>query len=212
MKKLLLVAILPALTLCITAKANFTYSFVCITNNNTTNAATGEAQLFVTISDPGSNKALFTFTNIGPYASSITDVYFDDGALLGIASIDNSCAGVAFSQFAIPKDLTGRNNVSPPFETTEGFSADSDSPIQPNGVNPNEWLGITFDLKTSKTFSDVITDLSSGELRIGIKVQGFANGGSESFVNNGIIPAPGAIMLGSIGVGLVGWLRRRRSL
>jgi hypothetical protein len=210
--KKLSAATLLALTLCITAEANFTYSFVCITNNNTTNAATGEAQLFVTVSDPGSSQALFTFTNTGPSACSITDIYFDDGALLGIASIDDSCPGVLFSQFAIPQDLPGRNNVSPPFETTAGFSADSDSPVQPNGVNPNEWLGITFNLQPVKAFDDVISDLASGELRIGIKVQGFANGGSESFVNNGIIPAPGAIMLGSIGAALVGWLRRRRML
>jgi hypothetical protein len=39
----------------------------------------------------------FLFTNQGPLASSITDVYFDDGTLLGIAGVTNF-SGVDFSQ------------------------------------------------------------------------------------------------------------------
>jgi hypothetical protein len=195
-----------------------TYSFVNITNNNAGDAAIGEAQLFVELFNPGPGQIDFAFTNIGPAASSITDVYFDDGALLGIASIVNTPGLVEFSQFASPPELPGGNTVTPPFVTTAGFSADSDPPVEPLGVNPGESLGVIFDLKPGKVFGDVVNNLASGELRIGIHVQGYASGGSESFINDGVVdggepvPLPGAIVLGAIGAGCVGWLRRRRKL
>ena len=196
------------------AHANVTYPFYCITNNSLIDAAIGEAQMFVDVSDPGGGQVLFTFRNEGPEASSITDVYFDDGTLLGIYSIINTAGDVEFSQGASPHELPSGGNLSPPFVTTVGFLADSDPPVQPLGVNPGESLGIIFDLDTGYTYSDVLYALSIPEdvddgLRIGIRVQGFDSGGSESFVN---IPAPGAILLGGIGVVLVGLLRRRRTL
>jgi hypothetical protein len=218
MKKVTISAITLAFCLfCAHLEAAPTYSFVNITNNNAGDAAIGEAQLFVELFDLN-NQANFAFTNIGPAASSITDVYFDNGSLLGIASIINTPTLVEFSQLATPPDLPGGNAVIPPFETTTGFSADSNPPVQPLGVNPGESLGIIFDLQGGHTFTDVLDELESGELRIGIHVQGYASGGSESFINNGIvdddgvIPAPGALILCSIGASCLGWLRRRRML
>ena len=186
-----------------------TLSFSCITGNVAGDCAIGEAQLSVDVTDAGPGQVLFTFSNSGPDASSIADVYFDDGTLLGLASIDNSDSGVAFSQGASPPNLPGANNASPPFVTTAGFLADSNPPVQPNGVNPGEYLGITFDLQASGSFADVLAELANGDLRIGIHVQGYETGGSESFVNNPV-PVPAAVWLfGSGLLGLVGIARRK---
>jgi len=215
MKRLVLLAVVIALGVHpASTRANITYSFECITNNKATDAATGEAQLLVAASDAGGNNVLFNFINTGPKTCSITDVYFDDDAsvLSAIAMIDNSDPGVSFSQLASPGNLPGGNTVVPAFVTTLGFSADSDLPIVANGVNPYESLGIIFNLQSGNTFDSVISSMDTSDLRIGIHVQGFYCGGSESFINNGIIPAPGAVVLGGIGVSLIGWLRMRKTL
>jgi len=54
-----------------------------------------------------------------------------------------------------------------------------------------------------------------GGLRIGLQVQGFEDGGSEQFVNNGppgeVIPLPGPAALGLAGLSPLALRRRRRA-
>ena len=193
--------------------ATLPLAFACITNNSAANCAAGATQLSVDVTDQGvgADQVKFVFNNAGPAASSITDVYFDDGTLLGIASLADSGSGVAFSTLANPSNLPGANNASPPFETTAGFSADSDPAVQRNGVNPGEWLAVIFNLQNSGTYADVVRELGTGELRVGMHVQGFSGGGAESFVNMAAVPLPGAVLLlGSALAGLGAFRRRQR--
>ncbi len=187
-----------------------TFSFsTCVSNTSATNCATGFAQLFVDVTaGPGANQISFTFTNVGGSLSSITDVYFDDGSLLGIASVING-TGVDFSQGATPGNLPAGNNASPPFVATAGFTADSNPAVQPNGVNPGETLTIVFDLVNGKTISDALDELASGAVRIGIHVQGFGDGGSESFVNSTSVPEPGTAALLALALVAIAGVRRR---
>jgi hypothetical protein len=201
-----------------------TYSFVNVTANSVVDAAAGEAQLSVDVTSYSATQVLFTFMNTGASAMSIADVYFDDGSLLGLAflidSDDNGGdSGVDFTQGASPPNLPGGNGIN--FNTTAGFLADSDPPAQPNGVNPGETLGVVFNLIGGQTLADVIAALDLGlanpgvdmlgGLRIGIHVQGFAGGGSESFVNGDtpLVPLPAPAMLGLAGLAPLA-IRRRR--
>ncbi|HYE62001.1 MAG TPA: hypothetical protein VD997_08380 [Phycisphaerales bacterium] len=190
-----------------------TVHFNRITNNGPENPA---SQLSAVISDAGNNQVTVRFLNdvSSGMAGSITDVYFDDGTLMGISTITSS-AGVNFSQGASPADLPGGNGVNPAFETTQGFSADSNSPTTANGVNASsEWLDVTFNLINNKTFADTIEALNTGELRIGMHVQAIGlQGNSEGFVNTPptvLVPAPAAASMGLVGLGLVATRRRRK--
>ncbi len=187
--------------------------FGCISGNLAGDCAIGEAQLSVDVTDAGGGQVLFTFSNSGPSASSITDVYFDDGSLLALAVVINDLVApgiVNFSQGASPGNLPAGNNADPDFNTTAGFNADSNPPTQPNGVNPGELLGIRFTLQGGQDFADLLAELGDGTLRIGIHVQGFATGGSESLVNHPL-PEPALFGLLALCAGALLTSRSRRS-
>ncbi len=187
-----------------------TFSFDCITDNLAGDCQIGESQLLVDITDAGNNMVDFTFSNSGTSNSTISEIYFDDGTLLGITSIATSSAGVKFSPGATPPDLPGGNAVG--FEVTAGFLADADNPAPKKGVNIGEWVTISFSLINGKTYQDTI-DAMGTELRIGLHVINFDSGGSESFVApSGVseVPVPAAAWLFSSALlGLAGVSRKR---
>lgn len=194
--------------------ASTSYGFYNITHNDATAEMDGEANLMVEMIDLGT-QVQFKFINNS--TSSLTDVHFDDGSLLGIASIIDSGSGVAFSEGGSPPNLPGGNTASPSFVTTAGFLADSDPAVSPNGVSSGEWVAITFDLINGKTYADTLAALAlpngggAGDLRIGVHVQSYTGGYSESFINNPVpVPEAETYAMMLAGLGLVGWAARRR--
>lgn len=189
------------------------YSFSCISNAGV-NCTTGENQLSMSFSS-GAGWVEFLFTNAGPLASSITDVYWDwaddvrrlesEGALITPSN------GVAYEWGANPGNLPG--GASLPGGGDAELSADSDPPAQPNGVNPNESVSFRFLTGMNDTTG---ADLLSGLLQIGIHVQGFQNGGSASFVNGSTTPVaspapePETYAMMLAGLAFVGGIARRR--
>lgn len=203
------------------------YPFEAISNNSGVSGQMA-AQLSLEVINVGSNQVEFKFNNnIAPYdvtpgeAGVITEFAFEDGALLGIATVIPYPSGPG-SVVSIAE------NTSPPpgtwglgFDVTHFFRADAESPSPTNGVNPYEAVGIVFDIIGTNDFDDVIAALNQGftgpivsgeSLRIGIHIQNLGDRGDYSDAAI-LTPEPGSLLLGSIGIGMViARCRKRKTL
>lgn len=181
------------------------------------------AQLSVDVTPVGSDQVLFTFghdSGIGgtPTGATIAQIYFDDDVpiLASLVQIRDYqydpvlYPEVDFKVGANPPVLPGGQNVNPTFVVDLRYGADSPAPQW--GVDPGESVGLVFNIVSGSSFDDVIESILLGDLRIGLHVISIdPDGKSDAFVNNTVpVPVPGAVVLGSLGLGFAEWLRRRK--
>jgi hypothetical protein len=212
---------LVALLLAGTPAVAVPITFTCLTNN-TPECVALASQIDVEATNPGSNRLQLVFSNPGPIASSITDIYFDFAGSLfsGIFSSFGS-AGVSFPiDGATPGNLPAGMTAVPAF--VSNLSIDSANPPPQNGIEPPlESLTLLLNIGGGNDIGDVVDQFVSGDFRIGLHVQAIGtSGGSDSFISNplptgtprdlsdAVIPEPSRWLLMSAGV--VGLIARRR--
>ncbi len=228
--KIVLAAAAGACLCGVASAETVTYGFEVLEDNSPLDFS---SQLSVSVSDHRQSGAMgalapgqvsFKFNNIGALSSSIARIYFDDGTLLGIATVFSS-TGVSMDQtFPGPGSLPGGTNVN--FVATAGFSIGANAPPPANGVNNTatgtEWVEIVFNLINGKTYADTIAALNGfdsegdgiADLRIGLHLIALADGGSETYINTtpppgNMIPLPSTAGLAAAGLLMVGARRRR---
>ncbi len=194
------------------------FGFSCITSGAATDCGIAETQVTGQFQTYGANQIELLISNaLGGAQSTVGQVYIEDGQELisGIASLLSvaSVNGVSFSSPASPGDLPGGND--PGVNFTADFSAGANPPPAKNGVDPGETLGIVLNVFDSN-LSDFLAALADGDLRVGIHVINFADGGSVSLVNGGggggtPIPEPSAALVFGAGALIVGSALRRRT-
>lgn len=194
--------IAPALlgSLCLLAAAPasaVSLAFDCITGNSATDCGIATSQLSVVIEAFGADQARLQVVNTGPAASVYSRILLDGTVLSSVDAIVNG-PGVAFASIA-PGVLPGGNGN--PYLFTADLEVTANNPMPQNGIGPGEGLVVVFDIAAGFSFADVLDALADGSLRIGMHVQSFASGGSESVLNR---PVPEAHTMLLLGLGLAG--------
>ena len=180
--------------------------------------------IYVTLTDPASDAVINDLINLPDM--TLSDIDISGGFVVGTLTptsqltITNDITiqevmtadlgpdslmkiGAGFSAFYIEEsDLTNIGG-------TDGYSGVIDSFIEADSLE-GLYVDLYFAGSTFDTLFDNLELVANGE-NVDFTVSGVLSG----YISQGGVahtPAPGAVLLGSIGVVLVGWLRRRRTL
>ena len=181
------------------ALAQASGSFACITSNSAASCAQGASALSWTWTG-----AVFTIFNAaigGGYNGYVSEVYFDLTSPMAVSfNSGASSSGVSFAAGASPPRLPGGNSYG--FVSDAAFDSDRRSASPTWGIDPSERAAFSFSGAATSSFD-------AGTLAAGVHVRRLVNGQSESFVTTPI-PEPSTYALMLAGLGLVGFMARRR--
>lgn len=202
-----------------------TVTFGGVSRMDDDNEETGERQLKLEVTAVGparmqrggidviADAISFRIINDGVTSSSVTGIYFDDDSLLEFFGIfDNMLEngpGTFFAQPAEPLEFPDANLLDPVFTSDFSLGAvgkDLQSRLD-NGIAPDEFVTVTLGLLNGVSPLDILDRILSGQFRVALLVQGFEDGGIETFINNPV-PAPGVLAVAAAG-GLLASRRRR---
>jgi hypothetical protein len=189
-------ALVACLTLGAAAQAQSSGSFECITNNSAQSCAQGESTLSWTW-----NGTDFTILNAagGGYVS---EVYFDLTSPMVVSfNAGLSSVGVSFTSGANPGSLSGGNSYG--FASDMAFDSDARRSAPVWGINALEHAVFSFTGAAPSSF-DV------GTLAAGVHVRRLFNGESESLTTVTAVPEPGTYAMILAGLGVMGFVARRR--
>ncbi len=181
------------------------------------------------VSKTSDNKVLFKFNNTGFNQSQgsnsvITQIAFSGVSQLAgfnIFQVDynnvanthltDGASGVDFNKDSGNPMLAQSENIEG-WDKNDIFSFSAVNPSPKKGINQGETLGLLF----NGNFDKVIASLNSNQLKIGMHVQGLANGKSDTFASYVAPPAPKPVEVPEpatlVGLGLAfgGMLASRR--
>jgi len=178
------------------------------------------SQFTMDVTDNGSGQALFRLANSGAIQSTITDILFYDGSLLGISALkdrDDQISGLfGLSTVDFTAGVPFHPDSLPQYPAaTFGTDRDSNGGVG-NGVDTGEWLEILFNLKANRTFADLLAELQSGQVYVGLHVQRIGTTGGSDWYESTPPPSAGVPDGGTticlLGLGLLALAGVRRAL
>jgi hypothetical protein len=154
----------------------------------------------------GTGQISLVFTNSGPEESVISRRYFDFVPELNLSLMAiNGGNGVEFQTSPVnPRNLPAGHSITNIFNSELGVASKNPSPHY--GINPYDSVEL---IMTYDDTYDFLGALGNEDLRIGLHVQSFEGGYSESFVN--VVPEPGTLPMLCVGSFALRWLKIKKS-